>query len=263
MKSIEKRTVYLEKALFNAMDHDQFTLVFQPIVTMPGDALFAVETLLRWQHPEFGDISPSEFIPLAERCGAIHAIGLRVIEQALGQYALWQQHKLVPDDFMLTINVSPVQLAELGFVAKVVHLLESSNVCAKQVILEITETSPIEDYPLISGVLDQLINIGLTCAIDDFGVGYSSICHLKCLPVQAVKIDHVFVDDILSSLHSQAIVKSIMQLADQLQMITVAEGVENKEQKACLLDLGCQYMQGFYFSKPLSSKDLVAWMIDK
>ena len=248
----EKR-ITVEQELRQAIKGNQFTLYYQPQIDARNGCICGVEALVRWQHPEKGLLSPSDFIPVAEERGLIEELGTWVLHQACRQSSEWLDHGF--NTFPVAVNISPLQLRSPRFVATVVDALASSGLEPGLLELEITESAMHTDE-CMRETLQQIRNMGVRIAIDDFGTGYSSLASLKELPVQRVKIDRMFVSDMLSSEQDARFLGSMIDMAHVLGCDVVAEGVEDEAQIEHLCSLECDCLQGFYFSKPVP-----AWKI--
>ncbi len=235
--------------LHHAMVNDEFELYYQPILDLRSSEVIGVESLIRWHHPTKGLVSPAEFIPVAEETGMIHRIGDWVLETALRQKAEWEKQGRT--HFRISVNISGYSLTQQGFVERIGELLEKYEVCAEDVLFEITETAVIRELAASLQVLRQLRNMKLKIALDDFGTGYSSFNYLKSLPIDIVKLDRSFVKDIAGNNNDSAIVQSVIKMTHVLNMKILAEGIENNEQLSMLCKNQCNYGQGFLFSKPL------------
>ncbi len=235
-----------------ALDRGELHLVYQPMVDVRTGSIVAAETLIRWQHPTRGAISPVEFIPLAEQSGAIIRIGEWVLEQAVRNLVHWLP--LAPD-FHLSINVSPGQLASKQFLTDFARILGINGVPHRAVMLELTETYLMADVEKAGRDLRRYATMGVSIAIDDFGTGYSSLRYLQLLPITHVKIDRSFIDRMLSDGRSRELVEAILLMAGRLGVTVVAEGVENEEQRALLADLSCDYAQGYHFGRPVPADE--------
>ncbi len=244
----------IESELRHALQHDEFVVYYQPIVDMRSGVTVCVEALIRWNHPERGLIGPSEFIPIAESSGLIISIGEWVLHQACYEVQTWRAHSREP--LRLSVNVSPRQMADDGFFAVVSNILETTDLEPPRLTLEVTESLFVGDVTGRTELLSRLRGIGVQIAIDDFGTGYSSLRSLGEMPVDILKIDKSFVDHIVSSAESASLVRMILQLAKDLGMRTVAEGVEELSQLEALGEMGCHLIQGYYFSKPLPAGEL-------
>jgi diguanylate cyclase len=248
----------LERELRNAIAGDQLWLAYQPLHELHGRRLRKVEALARWHHPRFGHVSPTEFIPIAERSGAIVALGEWVLREACKQAKAWQ--RLSGQDVVVSVNVSPIQFAHPGFYRTVEHALEDHALMPESLELELTEGIVMHGVDHVKATLERLQRLGVSIAIDDFGTGYSSFAYLRDLPIDTVKIDRSFVRDLGSPLHAPqfalALVEAIAHVATHLDLEIVAEGVETEAQLRMLRDLGCQLGQGYYFSKPLPAEEM-------
>lgn len=241
----------LEREMHKAIDEQQFYLEYQPQIDMKTNKIIGTEALLRWNHPKIGLISPADFIPLAEETGLIIPIGSWVLETACAQNKAWQEAGFPP--VRMSVNVSLRQFMQQHFVEKVEHILEQTGLAPEWLDLEITE-SMTADVSHAQKVLTCLREIGIHVSIDDFGTGYSSLSYLGKFPITKLKIDQSFVRD-LSEDH-QAIVKTIIDLARNLNMKVIAEGVESQEQARLLLEMNCTEAQGYLYARPLSALDM-------
>jgi EAL domain-containing protein (putative c-di-GMP-specific phosphodiesterase class I) len=216
-----------------------------------------VEALVRWQHPQHGLVFPDRFIPAAERTGLIQQLTLVVLDQALAQGRRWRQQGL---DLPVAVNLSPRCLLDLKLPDAVRRLLERHETDPTDLELEITESSVMADPQRAIEVLTQLHAIGVRLSIDDFGTGYSSMAYLKQLPVDVLKIDRVFVLDMVEDASDAAIVRSSVDLAHNLGLSVVAEGVETAEIWDRLDQLGCDSLQGYFLARPMPGARLAAWL---
>jgi diguanylate cyclase len=248
---VERLTLVSE--LGRAIDTDELVLVFQPQVELATGRLCAVEALVRWPHPERGELSPEAFIETAEHTGVIRRLTLWVIQSALAQADRWRAAGL---DLRVAVNLSPRSITpELP--RDVAIILDGHS--GEHLELEITETVGMVDAEGSLAVLEELTALGIRLAVDDFGTGFSSLAYLKQLPVSAIKIDRSFVMEMDSEASDRAIVRSTVDLARHLGMEVVAEGVESEASMAELRALGCHLAQGFAISPPLAAEELVAW----
>jgi predicted signal transduction protein with EAL and GGDEF domain len=236
-------------ALRTALDTGQFRLVYQPIVELPGGDLVAVEALVRWEHPEYGQIGPATFIPIAERSGLIVELGAWVLRQACHQAAAWRAERGPDAPQRMSVNVSPRQLARPGLVDVVRIALADSGLPAECLTVEVTETAVLEGGTALEA-LHELRGIGVRIALDDFGTGQSSLTLLRTVPAQILKVDKSFVDEIGTSSQSDVITGSLKQIADGLGMTAIAEGVETEAQARRLYRMGYRLAQGYYFGRP-------------
>jgi diguanylate cyclase len=239
----------LETSLHEAVEQGQLSLHYQPIVDQSG-RLAGAEALMRWHHPDKGFIGPADFIPAAEACGLIYLLGTWSLRLACAQAARWSN-----SDLYVSVNVSPKQFLKEGFEDAVKSALAESNLDPKRLMLEITEGVLMLDPGYSKSLLERLKKLGIKVAVDDFGTGYSSLAYLKSLPVSALKVDRSFVMGLPGDSKDYAIVASILSMTNQLGLFSVIEGVETEEQAAAVKELGCTYMQGWLYGKPLSAEE--------
>ena len=248
----------MENHLRHAIERDQLILYYQPKVNMRKKRVVGCEALIRWQHPEFGLVPPSEFIPIAEDSGLIIAISNWVLEAACKQMQLWQQQGL--KSLVMAINVSANQFHQRGFVVQVDSLLTSLELTPRHLKLELTERILLENIEDALVPLREFHDLGIHISIDDFGTGYSSLAYLKKLPISELKIDRSFIQDIPYNEDDMAITSAILALAKSLRLDVVAEGVEHEEQAAFLMQQGCEIAQGFLYSKPVPAAEFVMFV---
>ena len=242
--------------LRRAIDGDELLLHFQPKVGMPDDEVCGVEALVRWLHPERGLVQPGDFIPVAERTALIRPLTRWVIDAALAQVRHWQDSGRT---LRVAVNVSARNLLDEGFVDEVVELLARWDVPASSLELEVTESAIMADPERAQRILERFAALGFTLSIDDFGAGYTSLAHLKKLPVHQLKIDRSFVSQMVTDRSDAVIVQSVVELGRNLGLTTVAEGVEDRETWDQLAELGCDVAQGYFLSRPLPAEALEAW----
>jgi diguanylate cyclase (GGDEF)-like protein len=252
------RTLQLEGALRHALERKQLSLHYQPQVSLRDGRLVGAEALLRWQHPEFGMVSPAEFIPIAEASGQILEVGEWVLETALRQMKAWDEMELAPP--VIAVNLSAVQFRHPKLAERVVQILHAAALSPQRLELELTEGVAMDDPLGAMAVMDDLHARGIGMSIDDFGTGYSSLSYLKRFKVRTLKIDQSFVRDITEDPEDIAIVNSIISLARSLGLRNIAEGVETEGQLAFLRESGCDEVQGYYYSKPLPAEAFEAFM---
>jgi diguanylate cyclase (GGDEF)-like protein/PAS domain S-box-containing protein len=243
----------MENLLRVALDKDQFTLHYQPLVD-DGRGIVGVEALLRWSSPELGEVGPELFIPVAEETGLIVSLGEWVLNQACRQVKAWQEAGRA--DLYVAVNLSPRQFRHKGLVQTIARILGETGLAPACLKLEVTESSVMENPEEAIAKMRHLHSLGLRFAIDDFGTGYSSLSYLKRFPVETLKIDRSFVQELASSSDDEEIVKTIIAMARNLNIETLAEGVETDEQRRFLLKQGCQKMQGFLFGRPLPPEEI-------
>jgi diguanylate cyclase (GGDEF)-like protein len=240
--------------LRKAMEEDELVLCYQPKVALATGLVTGVEALLRWHHPRRGLISPDEFIPQAERTGLIHTLTRYTIEKSLDQLREWRDAGL---HLNMAVNLSRPNLINLQFPTEISALLDERGVPASHLELEITESSVMADPLRARVVLAKLAELGISLSLDDFGAGYSSLAHLKRMPVNQIKIDKSFVIGMLSNDNDRVIVRSIVDLGRNLGMSVVAEGVETAATWDALMALGCDMAQGYWLGEPMSSEDVI------
>jgi len=252
----ERRELFrLQHDLQHAIENEQLTLYYQPIVSIKDDQLIAAEALLRWPHDKHGIVLPGQFIPLAIESGLIDDIGWLVIELVCRQIAEWKEDAFHPLDY-ISINVNAVQLQRTNFIKRFFAILDKYGVVSREIKLEITENSLIENFEQTIEIIGELKRRGIRCAIDDFGTGYSSLSYLKKFSFSVLKIDREFIKDILERPDDIVLVKSIILIGKQLGYHIVVEGIETEAQKKLLMEIDedLRY-QGFLFSRPLSASD--------
>ncbi|MEE1921238.1 EAL domain-containing protein [Pseudomonas sp. 148P] len=253
-----RRRRELEKDLREALSRNQLYLVYQPQISYRDQRVVGVEALLRWQHPELGMVPPDQFIPLAEQNGNIVVIGEWVLDQACRQLREWHDQGF--SELRMAVNLSTVQLHHSELPRVVNNLLQIYRLPPRSLELEVTETGLMEDISTAAQHLLSLRRSGALIAIDDFGTGYSSLSYLKSLPLDKIKIDKSFVQDLLEDDDDATIVRAIIQLGKSLGMQVIAEGVETAEQEAYIVAQGCHEGQGYHYSKPLPARELTAFL---
>jgi diguanylate cyclase (GGDEF)-like protein/PAS domain S-box-containing protein len=261
MQTHSTRTLQLENALRHALKRDQLYLHYQPQMSLQDGRIIGAEALLRWQHPEFGMVSPAEFIPIAESSGQILQIGEWVLRTAAHQMKSWMDSGLEP--MIIGVNLSAVQFRHPNLPELVTQILDSVKLPPQYLELELTEGVAMDDPLGAIAVMDSLHERGIRMSIDDFGTGYSSLSYLKRFRVYKLKIDQSFVRDITDDPEDKAIVSAIISLASSLGLQTIAEGVETEGQLAFLREQGCNEVQGYYFSKPLPAEKFEAFVLGK
>lgn len=250
MDEVTRKRLELEGALWKALEKDQFELYLQPQFSADGSQFCGAECLVRWNHPERGLVSPFEFIPLCEETGLILPLGKWILEGACHQAAALAK-RYPSTGFRVYVNVSPKQFADKNFYSILQSIIDETGLDPACLGVEITESSMVTDVDYARELLEKLNSLGIAIAIDDFGTGYSSLMQLKNFPIQTLKIDRSFVMDLPGEHSDEKIVEAIIGMARQLEIDTVAEGVETSAQQQLLLRLGCRKAQGFLFSKPL------------
>ena len=244
----------LETDMRHALEREEFFVHYQPIVSLEDFKLRGFEALVRWQHPERGYISPGEFIPIAEETGLIIPLGEWVLRQACMQMERWQKIFPAEPPLVISVNLSSKQFIQQDLIKDVARILTETGIDPKGLKLEITESMVMDNVEQATEMLRQLRGLGLKLSIDDFGTGYSSLSYLHRFPVDTLKIDRSFVTRMTDNNENLEIVRTIVTLAQTLGMDVVAEGVETNEQLSMLRTLGCEYGQGYFFSKPVDAK---------
>jgi len=247
--------LHFENDLRDALDHGELTLSYQPTVSLESGQVIGVEALLRWTHPERGEVGPSQFVPVAEESGLIVPLGAWVLNEAIGQAATWLRDVPGHPHFLLSVNLSPRQLASPDLVPLIRGLLDRHGWPAEYLALELTESILLDDVDTTIEVLQSLKALGVRLAVDDFGTGYSSLSYLERYPFDIVKIDQSFVEGLGSSGGGLAITAAVVLMARALGLITVAEGIETRGQSAVLQSLGCDWGQGYHFARPLPAAE--------
>ena len=245
----------MENGLRTAVENGEIFLVFQPKVHVPSDTIVGAEALVRWMHPEFGLISPVNFIPLAEDTGMIVSIGEWVLRESCRAAQEWRD--LGHTDFKIAVNVSIRQLHELDFISIVQKALDDSELPAEALIVELTENMIMENAEANVVKLQQLKNLGVKISIDDFGTGYSSLSYLQRFPLDQLKIDRSFIKEIKGVADKMPIVKAVISLAHDLGLTVVAEGIETHHQLAHIKALRCEEYQGYYCSRPVPDAEFL------
>ena len=252
-----KKIMRIESGLREALENREFTLVYQPQVHLDSGHIVGAEALLRWESPEYGFISPADFIPVAEKTGLIVQIGEWVLETACKQNKKWQQEGFPP--IPIAVNVSGYQLQQSHFLSLVKRLLEDLDLDPAYLEIEITE-SVVQNKEQAIQQLHELKALGVKISVDDFGTGYSSLSYLQHLPIDKLKIDKSFVDDITQNSSGRAIVQTIINMGNNLSFNVTAEGIENEQQVAFLKENHCYFGQGYYFHRPLSVEEMTRMM---
>ncbi len=250
-----RRRLEIEHDLKKALDAgDQFFLLYQPIYNTRTDMIVGSEALIRWNHPILGLIPPNNFIEIAEKSGLIVPIGEWVIEEACRQCAQWKRQGI--HHLTVAVNIAAKQFRRSDLPQLVLKYTNQSGIDPKNLMLEITEGTLINDVNRCREMLDTLKEIGVKVSIDDFGTGYSSLAYLKNFPINKLKIDKSFIDDIITDPKDKNLVKYTIELGHNLDLTVVAEGVESPEQVEMLKDMNCDQIQGYFYSKPVEANAL-------
>jgi predicted signal transduction protein with EAL and GGDEF domain len=253
--SMDKMT--LENDLRLAIERKEFQLFYQPQVSVDNGSIIGMEALIRWNHPERGLLTPIHFIEIAEKTGLIIAIGKWVVKEACQQHQRWILSGQVP--LRMSVNISPLQFYQTSFCEDIRSVLAETGMEPSNLELELTEGMFMHNIENVVKVLNELHNLGVLLAIDDFGTGYSNLSYLKRFPIDRLKIDQSFVRGIESETTNMEIVRTISNLAKTMSLELVAEGVETADEMNIVGKCGCDFVQGYKFSKPLSSEDFLHW----
>jgi diguanylate cyclase (GGDEF)-like protein/PAS domain S-box-containing protein len=250
----EKATyrVSLAHYLRHALDRDEMSIAYQPIIDLRSGRPIGAEALMRWDNPEYGRVSPARFIPIAEETGAIERLGAWILRESCAEAVHWQQGSY---PLWVAVNVSPRQFRDVAFLDRLYQAIEVSGLSPSFLHLEVTEALLIEDIPRTTPILDRLHQMEISLSVDDFGTGYSALSYLRQFPFSGLKIDRSFIGDLPHDNEASTLVKTILAMAQALGLTTIAEGVETQEQAEFLLESGCDCAQGYYYSQPLNSLD--------
>jgi EAL domain-containing protein (putative c-di-GMP-specific phosphodiesterase class I) len=246
-----RRRFSIETELRRALDKDQLELFYQPLINLKTGDVAGFEALARWTHEDRGEISPTEFIPVAEESGLILTLGRWAMDKATHTLAAWDEAAGERLPLYVAVNLSARQVARDDIAAVVEGALKSSGLAGNRLTLELTESSIVQDPARATRVFDALKALDTTVAMDDFGTGYSSLAYLQRLPIDVLKIDKSFVSGMMVDPDAVAIVRAVLSLGEALGMSTTAEGIETVELATTLATLGCASGQGFYFAQPL------------
>lgn len=250
----------LETQLRHALEKDEFSISYQPLVDIATGELSGFEALVRWQHPKMGEVPPAHFVPFAEENGLVIALGERVLHKVCRQYQQWRSQGLtVPP---INVNLSAYQFREVNLVQSLPGVLARYALDTDCIGLEITESALMQDSDGINIKLEKLKAQGFRVSIDDFGTGHSSLSYLKRFNIDCLKIDRSFIRDIVGNDDDKAIVEAIILMAHKLNLRVVAEGIENREQLEILRKSACDVGQGYYFSKPLPAPEVYKYIIN-
>jgi len=245
----------METDLRRAIDGDELRVFYQPIVALDTGEIREFEALIRWQHPKYGLIMPDKFISIAEETGLIIPIGEWILKEACRQTAEWQKTIRSPESLSVCVNLSAKQLKHPNLISQVRKILTETALNPRCLKLEVTESMVMENSDKAVAVISDLHRLGISLSTDDFGTGYSSLSYLHQFPFNCLKIDRSFVSKMDSEQKSEAIVRTILLLGQNLHIETIAEGIETERQLEALRLLGCRFGQGYLFSKPVNAQD--------
>jgi EAL domain-containing protein (putative c-di-GMP-specific phosphodiesterase class I) len=251
----------LEQLLKTALQNNEVTLMYQPQYDLIDNKINGAEVLVRWNNSLLGNVSPDEFIPIAEDTGMIIEIGYYVFEEACRTFMEWVKKGSTLQ--RVSINLSSVQLRQHDFLEKIQKIMEKTGIKGEQIEVELTERILFEFSSSNLKLLNEFRRMGCEISIDDFGTGYSSMSYLKDLPIDTVKIDKAFIDDLSTNTHDQKVVKAIIALSKSLGYKVIAEGIETEAQEQFLYENRCDIGQGYYFSKPLDKDTFLNFIIEK
>ncbi len=260
-ESLVKR-VRLETDMRAAIEKSEFEVYYQPIVDLSNGWIVGIEALVRWNHPEYGLIAPADFIQVAEETQLIVELGRWVLDESCMQAQKWRESIILNDHFSLSVNIASAQFEDDGLMDVVKKALDRSGLPGNALVLEITETTMLENTEKTLRTLTKMKTLGIRFAVDDFGTGFSSLSYLQQFPVDILKIDKVFIDRLAEDIESSAVTRAIITIGDSLNLKAIAEGVETVEQLNELRKLGCSYGQGYHFAKPLSKKLMGSYLRD-
>lgn len=255
--------IKLESDLRFAIERKEFSMHYQPLVSLEDGAIIGFEALLRWQHPRRGFVPPFEFIPIAEDSGLIIPITDWILQETTDQLAAWQKISPSHQDLIVSVNISGKHLAQDGLIEEVKKVLQASKIKPNCLKLEITESVAMENAEKTIVILNKLKELGVQLSIDDFGTGYSSLSYLHRLPFDTLKIDRSFVNNVGDNGENSEILQTIISLAKNLKMRAIAEGIETETQLQILRDLNCDFAQGYLFSKPLPKEEMEKQLYQK
>ena len=249
-----ERRLSIEEQLHGALERNEFEVFFQPQISIENGEIIGAEALVRWHNKSLANISPAEFIPIAEQTGLIVPIGKYVMGEAMSMAAAWQQS--FRNDFRIAVNLSPRQFHDPNLVTFIQNKIQQSGIRAESLELEITEGVLMERHARIDADLTALTKMGISIAMDDFGTGYSSLSYLRRYPFEILKIDRSFVNDITADADTRELIQATVSMSHNLGLKVVAEGVETEEQLAFLNEISCDFAQGYLFGKPVPGNEI-------
>mgnify|MGYP000638297002 CR=1 FL=1 len=256
MNECAQRRLAIEEQLHGALSRNEFSIHYQPKIHLASSKIMGAEALLRWYNPILGQVPPDEFISVAEQTGAIINLGQFVLKQALAQTAIWQKN--FSPEFQIAINLSPRQFRDIQLINVIKESLTKTKFLPHLLELEITEGVLLSGHGHVKDVLSSITDLGLKMAMDDFGTGYSSLSYLRTYPFDVLKIDRSFINEMTTSIKDKSLINAVISMSHALGLKVVAEGIETQQQHELLQILGCDYGQGYLFSKPLCVEDMEA-----
>ncbi len=260
LNRISPQQFELEQRIPAALKADEFVLHYQPKVRLEDTRVVGLEALIRWDHPDYGLLYPNDFINRVEESGAIVEVGRWVLERACRQIAEWRDQGV--DTVPVAVNVSPIEMNNRGYAEKFIAIIDSHHLCADDIHIEVTESAIIENHQVVMDNLELLANFGIHIALDDFGKGFSSFHNIRTLPLSTLKIDRSFIQDIKNNSSDNAIVTSAISLAKKLKLSVVAEGIESQDQLIHLKLAGCDEVQGYLLSRPVSPDQTKSFLLN-
>ena len=258
-----QQQVQMEDEMWRALENNEFVLYYQPVIDLKSGAIVGAEALLRWPNPHGAWLSPAEFIPMTEKCGLIVPLSEWVLSEACVQLQTWRESGLVLDNFTMAVNLSRRHFVTAGLATMIDGVIEQAEIDPKSLHIEITDGLLTDMNESILGNFEGLKRIGIKFSLDDFGTGYSSLGYLRSFPIDMLKINRLFVQDLPGNADNVAIVTTIIALANSLNLTVVAKGVETEAQLASLQQLGCHQAQGFLFSHPLPSNEFLSLVLER
>jgi diguanylate cyclase (GGDEF)-like protein len=250
----------MENELRSGLKDSQFCLFYQPILSLDSGKLIGFEALIRWNHPARGLLSPADFLPVAEESGLIIPIGYWVLQEACSQVCRWQENFNTEQPLSINVNISLKQFTQADFIPQVQRVLAETGLDPSRLHLEITESVLIDNTASARETFEALNKMGIQLQVDDFGTGYSSLSYLHQFPIHSIKIDRSFIREIVQGEKNHDLVRTMVMMAGNMGMDSIAEGVETDEQMQILKDLGCKYGQGYLIARPMGSEPARAWM---
>ena len=253
-----RSSLQLETDLHQSLRRHEFVVYYQPIFSLESKQIKGFEALLRWHHPTHGMIGPGQFIPIAEETGLIVQIGEWILQEACSQMQLWQQRRILPADTFMSVNLSVQQFNDPHLLKRIDDTLQLTHLSGKNLKLEITESALMTDSDAAIKILHRLKNRGISLSIDDFGTGYSSLNYLHCFPIDVLKVDQSFIQQMVKGQKHLSLVQAIRTLAYHFDMVMIAEGIETEAQMDCLKEMDCILGQGYLFCPPVDNQTLEA-----